>query len=452
MASSQQAADLAARTGLEEVDADRGLRQLEASGFVLRGRFTQSASGPGAPEEWCDRRLLARIHRYTLERLRSEIEPVTAQDYMRFLLRWHHLAGQVPQPDGSTKPNGRTLLGRAGVRQAVELLQGFEAPAAEWEESILRARVEDYVPAWLDELCLGGEVAWARLSTRRAATESSAPSANRSTPVALAPRAQLATLLAAARAEAEPPAPPAKGAAAEVYELLRDRGALFFDELVALTRRLPTDVERGLRELIAGGLVASDGFQGLRQVAGRARGRAGGRTRRRLGHRVSTPGGLFAGMSPAGRWALVRSPAPVEAERDIEALAEQVAEVLLRRYGVVFRDAVAREPFAVPWREVLRALRRMEARGTVRGGRFVTGFVGEQYALPEAVDSLRRVRREPRDGERVTISACDPLNLTGVILPGARIPSIPGRTLVLVDGAPLEVAKPAVDAVQAGDA
>ncbi len=445
------AADLAARTGLEEVDADRGLRQLEASGFVLRGRFTQSGAATGAPEEWCDRRLLARIHRYTLERLRSEIEPVTAQDYMRFLLRWHHLAGQVPQADGTSKPNGRTLLGRAGVRQAVELLQGFEAPAAEWEESILRARVEDYVPAWLDELCLGGEVAWARLSPRRSATESSAPSANRSTPVALAPRAQLATLLSAARAEAEPPAPPAKGAAAEVYELLRDRGALFFDELVALTRRLPTDVERGLRELIAGGLVASDGFQGLRQVAGRARSRGENRTRRRLGHRVTTPGGLFAGMSPAGRWALVRTPAPVEAERDIEALAEQVAEVMLRRYGVVFRDAVARESFAVPWREVLRALRRMEARGTVRGGRFVTGFVGEQYALPEAVDSLRRVRREPRDSERVTISACDPLNLTGVVLPGARVPAIPGRTLVLVDGAPLDATTPATEQVEAGD-
>jgi len=444
------AADLAVRTGLDEIDADRGLRQLEAGGFVLRGRFTQSASTPGAPDEWCDRRLLARIHRYTLERLRSEIEPVTAQDYMRFLLRWHHLAGQVQQPDGATRPNGRTLLGRAGVRQAVELLQGFEAPAVEWEESILRARVEDYVPAWLDELCLGGEVAWARLSPRRAATESSAPSANRSTPVALTPRVQLATLLSAARAESEPPAPPAKGAAAEVYELLRDRGALFFDELVTLTRRLPTDVERGLRELIASGLVASDGFQGLRQVAGRARGRADGRSRRRLGHRVSTPGGLFAGMSPAGRWALVRSPSPVVAERDIDVLAEQVAEVLLRRYGVVFRDVVARESFAVPWREVLRALRRMEARGTVRGGRFVTGFVGEQYALPEAVDSLRRVRREPRDGERVTISACDPLNLTGVVLPGTRVASIPGRTLVLVDGAPLETGA-AAEKVEAGD-
>ena len=342
---------------------------------------------------------------------------------MRFLLRWQHLAP------------GTQLAGRGGVRQAVAQLQGFEAPAASWERELLAARVPDYGPIWLDELCLAGEVAWARLAPPRpggsgtgdasgnGTTASSIRSlrASKVTPIALALRPDLPLLLAAARADGRGGAEPHAGAGAEILAELRDRGALFFDELVAGTRRLASDVEAGLRELIAAGLVSSDGFQGLRDL-----------TRRRSGARRAR-GGLRGGGGASGRWALVRPPEVDAAE--VEDLAERVAEVLLQRYGVVFRDVVAAESFHLPWRELLRALRRFEARGTVRGGRFVSGFVGEQFALPEALEALRRVRKAPRTGERVRISAADPLNLTGVILPGPRIPAVRDRSFELVDGA-----------------
>ncbi|MCC6236751.1 MAG: DEAD/DEAH box helicase [Dehalococcoidia bacterium] len=414
--------ELAVRTALEERDVTWGLQQLEAGGFVLRGRFSPGA----ALEEWCDRRLLARIHRLTLDRLRREIDPVSAQDFMRFLLRWQHLG------------TGRALLGKPGVRAVIEQLQGVEAPASEWESDLLPARVNDYSPGFLDELSLGGEVVWGRLAPRIGLAEgATAAAATRATPITLAPRAHLGTLLALSRAGLEV-RPPTRGAAAEAYELLRDRGALFFEEIVAATRRLPGDVERGLRELVAAGLVTADGFQGLRQVAGSPNGK-GRRQVARRGHRPGLLGGLAVGPSPAGRWALLGAPMVLV---DAEEQAEAVAELLLRRYGVVIRELALREAFAVPWRDVLRALRRMEARGTARGGRFIAGFMGEQYALPEAVDMLRRVRREPRDGERIALSACDPLNLTGVLFPGARVPSIPGREVVYLDGAPLLEAVP----------
>ena len=413
--------ELARRTALTEEDVARGLAMLEGEGFVLRGRFT-----PGvAEDEFCDRRLLARIHRYTLDRLRREIDPVSAQDFMRFLLRWQHLA-----PDTA-------LAGKAGLRSAIARLQGFEAPARTWEPALLRARVPDYRSSWLDELCLAGEVAWVRLTPRQPGTNGRRAAATRATPVTLARRTDLPALLVAARIGAngdigEPGLD--AGAAGEVLALLRTRGALFFDELVATTRRLPGDIEGALRELIAGGFVTSDGFQGLRDiVTGKKRGRAA--TPRRMAY---LPGGVFAGGGPAGRWAAVVL--PEQEPGDGDDLAERIAMTLLERYGVVFRDLVQGESFALPWRDLLRALRRFEARGTIRGGRFVSGFVGEQYALPEAVDSLRRVRRSPRTGERVRVSAVDPMNLTGVILPGPRVPAQPDGSVEYVDGLPDGVA------------
>ncbi len=423
---------LAGRTGLETKDVARGLQQVEASGFVLRGRFTPGREGD--EDEFCDRRLLARIHRETLDRLRREIDPVSAQDFMRFLLRWQHVAP------------GTQLAGRRGARQAVTQLGGFEAPAASWERDLLRARVEDFGPNWLDELCLSGEVAWGRLAPPRSATNGQSGSeaarlsrATKVTPVTVASRADLAMLLAAARADGRVPREPAAGAAAELLALLRERGALFFDELVSGTRRLASDVEEGLRELIAAGLVASDGFQGLRDLTRRSARRA--RRGRYLG------AGRYAGGGPAGRWALLRPGEADPAERD--EFAEELAQLLLRRYGVVFRDVVAAESFTVPWRDLLRALRRLEARGIVRGGRFVSGFVGEQFALPEALEALRAVRRSPREGERVRLSAADPLNLTGVILPGPRIPAVQDRSFELVDGA---LAEPPSEGLLAPDA
>ena len=411
--------ELAERTGLPADDVARGLIQLEAGGFLLRGRFT-----PGlGDEEFCDRRLLARIHRATLDRLRRAIDPVSARDYMRFLVEWQGLGRK-----------GR-FEGRAGLRTAIERLQGFEAPVAAWESVLLPSRVPDFQPRWLDELCLSGEVAWGRLSQPRPTANGDTPvtghtlAATRATPITLAPRRDLQLLLAAARgADGGLNHPPTVGAASEIYRLLEARGALFFDELAAATRRLPGDVEEGLRALIGGGWVTSDGFHGVRALAGRRR--RGGSRRRGSGRHS-----LGATTSPPGRWSLLAAAPDAEALAD--DLAERVAHVMLGRYGVVFRDLRPREAFALPWRDVLRALRRLEARGVVRGGRFVSGFVGEQYALPEAVTALRRRRAAAPTGQRVRISAVDPLNLTGIVTPGERVPAYPGRSIELLDGLPI---------------
>ncbi len=420
-------AQFAARCGLTPVDADRGLRQLEARGHVLRGRFT-----PGTEEdEFCERRLLARIHRYTLDSLRREIDPVSKQDYMRFLLRWQWL------------DPGSRAEGRAGLRQVIHRLRGFEAPAGVWESRLIRDRMAEYQPSWLDELCLGGEVAWARLTPRRGGGSEGeggnlkpTAAATRATPVTLTDRLGLTAQLAATRWYREGPVlEPTAGAAAEILELLRARGAVFFDELVTGTGRIMTDVEQGLRELVATGHVSSDGFQGLRELAGRRRSQHRDRGRRSSNY---LRGGLFAGGGPPGRWSPV-APPPREAF-DEEELAEEVASILLDRYGVVFRDLWARESMLIPWRLVLRALRRMEARGQARGGRFVQGVAGEQYALPEAVAELRQVRKAPKDGTPITVSTSDPVNLTGVVLPGERVPATSGRTLTLVDGLPTQPA------------
>ena len=416
-------ADLARRTGLAERDADFGLRAAEAAGHLLRGRFT-----PGAPgDEYCDRRLLARIHRHTLEGLRKGVAPVSRADYVRFLTRWQGLAP------------GAVLGGRPGLRRALERLQGFEAPAGSWEDDLLRPRVRDYEPGWLDELCLGGEIAWARLGVRRnGGTEAPARAApaTRATPIALVARRAFPDLLAAARHGVEPLPAPSGGAA--IVALLRERGALFFDELVRETGGLASGTEDTLRELIAAGLVASDGFEGVRRIFARA-----APSRRRAPVRrpfASYRLGLVLG-GPPGRWSLVEAP-PADAAREDE-LAALVAGVLLERYGVVFRDLAMHERFTVPWRAVLRALRAMEARGDVRGGRFVAGVVGEQYALIEAVEQLRRTRAEARAGERVVVRAVDPVNLTGSVIPVPRVPAQAGRAIVLVDGVPEEEARAA---------
>ncbi|HLF70629.1 MAG TPA: helicase-related protein, partial [Dehalococcoidia bacterium] len=430
------AAGLSLRVGLTPEDIDRGMRQLEANGFVLRGRFSPHSadplgseripmSGDNEEDEFCDRRLLARIHRYTLDRLRREIDPVSTQDFVRFLLRWQHLT-----------PDTR-LAGKAGVRAAIARLEGFEAAAGAWESELLAARVSDYRPSWLDELCLAGEVAWARLTPRKVAGNATATT-SRLTPVSLCLRSDFATLLAGVRGAETETTGPTAGAAAEIHDLLRNRGALFFDEIVNGTRRLRSDVERGMRELVAWGLVSSDGIQGLRGLLGRA---AHGRRRGNGASSSYSAGGFFSGSGPAGRWALVSTPVvPTDEPRLVDELAEAVAGVLLQRYGVVYRDLYPRESFTVAWRDVLRALRRLEARGVVRGGRFVSGPSGEQYALPEAVDGLRRVRRLARDGERVWVSAVDPLNLVGVVLQGERTPSQPGKGILYVDGLPSDEA------------
>jgi len=408
------AASLAAMLGLGAAEVTSALARLEGEGIVLRGRFT-----PGRDEEeWCDRRLLARIHRYTLDRLRREIEPVSAQDFMRYLFTRQHVVGP------------RRLEGKRGLLEAVAQLQGFEIPAVAWERDVLPARVINYNPQWLDEACLAGDVAWARLSLRKSNGSSRAGSPRRATPIALVLRRDLGWLLEAVRGTQQPEDPSA-GAAAAVVEALRQHGALFFEDLAATSRLLPVQLEEALWDLVARGLVTGDGVQSLRQImtpAGSARARSARRHARNGSSR------LPRATAPQGRWSIVHrfQPEPSPPEQ----LAETVAMQLLARYGVVFRDLVARETFTVPWRDVVRALRRQEARGVVRGGRFVAGFIGEQYSMPDAVDALRRVRREERRGDIVRVSGSDPLNLAGIITPGARVAAVHRNEVVYRDGIP----------------
>ena len=391
-------ASLAARLGLESWEVAVATARLEADGIVLRGRFT-----PGAPdEEICNRRLLERIHRRTLQRLRSEIAPVSAQDFCRYLFDRHRLT-----------PQWRSG-GRAAVRDTIGLLQGFEIAASAWERDILAPRIAGYRGQWLDELCLAGEVAWARLSPKQR-TSADPGTTSRSTPITLAFRRDLGWLLEAVRGPVEPESPAATAAAATL-EALRQRGALFLDDLSVATRLARAELIDSLWDLVGRGLVAGDGFQPLRELM--ATGRAA--KHRRTVH---------------GRWSLVTRLEPVlSAPVD---LADQVAAQLLVRYGIVFRELAARESFTVPWRDVIRALRRREARGLVRGGRFVAGFLGEQYALADAVEGLRRVRREERSGVVVRVRAADPCNLVGLLVPRDRAATHPSHWVVFRDGTPV---------------
>src|SRR5579872_3528945 len=412
--------ELADRTGLAATRVRVGLARLENEGFALRGHFD-----PDGPEEqWCARRLLARIHAYTQARLRADIEPVTSQDFVRFLLRWQHVAP------------GTQVQGRAGVLAVVDQLQGFEIPAGAWEESVLARRVEAYQPRWLEDLCLSGELVWGRLGLRQPDPDSrprrGASTPSRATPVTFALRSDLSWLLQAARGGAQP-GEPEHGAARDVLDALRSSGALFHSELRTVTGRLPVEVEEGLWDLVARGLVTADGFQAVRSLLS-ARQAWNRRHRQDLRRRIAGRRAPTVRQGGEGRWALL----PVRgAAMASDELAEQVAGQLLARWGVVFYDLVAGETLAVPWRDVLWALRRFEARGIARGGRFVHGFAGEQFALPEAVEELRRVRRAERRGEVVTISAADPLNVTGVVPPGRRVPALRTRKVVYRDGIPV---------------
>ncbi|HET8540738.1 MAG TPA: DEAD/DEAH box helicase [Anaeromyxobacter sp.] len=415
------AGGLAARIGLEPSRADAALARLEAEGVVLRGNFLAGVPWSADAPHWCERSVLARVHRLTLARLRREIEPSTAADLLRFLARWQHVAP------------GTRLHGARGLAEVIGQLQGFHAAAGAWERELLSARVADYEPRLLDELCLSGEVAWGRLAVVPAPDEAprrrNAPTRN--APVTLALREDLPWLLGAVGGSA-PPLGPSAGA---LVDVLARRGASFLPELAAATGRLPGEIEQALWELVSAGLVTCDGFSGLRLLVDPPpRGRA-----------VRRP--AYAG----GRWSLLRAPPaapapggelPTAAPVDLDdRLVERAAEQYLRRYGVVFRDLLARESAPPPWRDLLRAYRAMEARGAIRGGRFVSGFTGEQFALPEAVDALRAARRAPREGaDRVDVSAADPLNLVGVLTPGARVPAVLGNRVAYVDGVPAELA------------
>ena len=414
-----------------------GLARLESEGFAMQGHFDPAL---GDTQQWCARHLLARIHSYTQHRLRREVKPVSAQDLMRFLLRWQHVAP------------GTLRQGRAGLLSVIEQLQGWELAAGAWEEAVFPARVEGYQRRWLEDLCLSGEVSWGRLSLRAPATEGTsrrgASSPSRATPVTFTLRPDLHWLMAVKRGVALPEQP-AHGPAREVLDALRAHGAMFSSDLPGATRRLPVEVQEGLWDLVARGLVTADGFAAVRSLFSRREDWARRHLpeRRRLGLRPNPALRRAVRQPGEGRWALL-APGPslpggssglLGATEDgsvlpTDELAELVASQLLARWGVVFWDLAAHEDLAVPWREILWALRRFEARGIARGGRFVTGFAGEQYAVPEALDELRHVTRTDRKGELVRLSAADPLNLSGVVLAGRRVPALRTNSIVLLDG------------------
>ena len=417
---------LAARLGIGSAAVEAALARLESEGTLLRGSFTGTSE-----DEWCERGLLARIHRTTLGRLRREIEPVAASDLMRFLFRWHH-----------AQPSAR-LHGRDGVLEVVRQLGGLELPGPAWERDVLPARIADYDPADLEHLCLAGEIVWGRLAVSAAREDlpDDAPPARRqaptrSAPLAFAPRAELAALLeplpAGSWREALPPM------ALEVLDHLETRGASFLADIARAVHRLPGEVEDALWELVASGLVTGDGIAGLRTLLLPEDKRRPRRPRLRLATHLKPVRTRAPRLMPVGRWSLLRAPGEGD-EPPASERVEAAARRLLRRWGVVLREVTLRERNLPPWRLLLQELRRLEARGEVRGGRFVAGFVGEQFALPEAVEALRATRRQKADGEVVLVAAADPLNLVGILTPGARVSPFCGQVVAWRDGVPVEV-------------
>jgi ATP-dependent Lhr-like helicase len=410
--------EIAASLMVASKDVELALLRLEADGHVMRGRFTPDAEN----EQWCERHLLARIHRYTLGRLRREIEPVEPRDFMRFLFDWQRVA------QGSQGAGPDTLA--ATLAQ----LEGFEAAAGAWESELLPARVADYDIAWLDELSMTGRIVWTRLRAASQAARAGAAGPLRSTPIVLLPRQRLA-LWTALTAEAADTVTPSSRAQL-VADWLRTHGASFFDELVDGTRLLRTELENALAELVAFGLINADSFAGLRALLTPA-------SKRPARHHRSRRPALW-GIQDAGRWALLRKQTlqteqvrPQRGETNPETL-DPIARTLLRRYGVVAWRVLEREAaWLPPWRELRRVYHRLEARGEIRGGRFIAGIAGEQFALPEAIGLLRSVRQRAHDGSLVCASGSDPLNQLGTLLPGPRLPALTGARVLYRDGVPI---------------
>jgi ATP-dependent Lhr-like helicase len=416
--------ELAASLSLPPGKIEQALARLEGEGFAMQGRFTPARN----ETEWCSRRLLARIHSYTLNRLRKEIEPVSAADFLRFLFVWQKAA-----PDHQVE-------GAESVAAILDQLEGFEAPAGSWESEILPARLGDYDPAWLDNLCLSGKLTWLRLSPPRLSPEKTNTSSPvRSTPIVLLSRKNVGIWNKVF------PAPPESNGATlstntqAVYEHLKHQGASFFVDIIAGTNLLPSMVEEALGELVFRGLVSADSFTGLRALLTPL----SKSTHREVEKRRRKHKQVYS-MDNAGRWVCLSTHASgvqhaggMRTESIDRDAIEAVAHKLLARYGVVFRKVLERESINVPWRDLLRVYRRLEARGELRGGRFVGGFSGEQFASTEAVQLLRSIRRAAPDETLISVSAADPLNLVGVITPGARLSSSSSNRVLYRDGVPI---------------
>jgi len=399
------------------------LARLEAAGSAMQL--------PGG--QWCARHILVRMHAASRSRRRNRVEPASIAQFVQFLARWQHVAP------------GTQLEGRSGLLQVIEQLAGIEVAAGEWEAQVLSARVAGYQAHWLDELCLSGEVAWGRLTPRPEANDPaeavrrgvSTPSP--ATPLTLAPREDLGWLLASVRV-GEAATEPTVGAAADVLAVLRQRGACFRSELPAASGRLASEVDEGLWDLVARGLVTADAFSAVRSLLNARRGRGSPQSRARARHLALARRRTHVGSGTGeGRWALMpTADEDPESGLAVDELAEAVAWQLLSRWGIVAWELWSRESLRLPWREVIRALRRLEARGVALGGRFVAGLAGEQYAMPEAAHMLGATRRAGAGDDEVVIAAADPLNLTGTVLGGRRVPAVRNRQVAYRGGVVVE--------------
>ena len=413
----------------------------------MRRAFERAAEqGPstnGNPDhaiEWCERRILQRIHRLTLATVRKQVEPVAPAVYMHWLLGWQHVAPQTQ------------LAGEEGVMAALQQLEGFEAPAIEWERTLLPARVANYDPRWLDQLCLSGAVGWGRISPHPAWSTGDGAAPRRVIPTNAAPitfyvretAAWLSAAIARESVDEKLLATALSPEALRIRALLQQLGACFANDLQRITGLTRQQTAHALWELATAGLAAADGFDQLRALMDPRRKSTTADTAAKRPTRTT-----------AGRWSLLCEPTPgsgapsmtvssswvgfnqadrqdqsawIQRAKQADAALESFARMLLARYGVLFRDVLARESNVPKWRDLLGILRRLEARGEVRGGRFVTGFGGEQFALPEAVESLREARKHDCPHE-ITVAAADPLNLAGIVVPGERVPAVPGREI-----------------------
>jgi ATP-dependent Lhr-like helicase len=407
---------LAAMLQIAQADIDAALLALEREGYVMRGQFT-----PGvADTEWCERHLLARIHRYTVKRLRREIEPVEARDFMRFLFDWQRVA------------SGAQVSGPDGLAAILTQLEGFEAPAAAWEGELLPARVAGYEISWLDDLCLAGRLVWTRLRAQSPREEDAPERASgpvRATPIVLLQRRNMLLWSGLTKTQQDG-APTLSSRAQAVADYMREHGASFFDELSAGAHLLHVELEDALAELVAAGLINSDSYAGLRALLVPQSKRPS--PNRRRGRRTA-----LLGIADAGRWALLRRQAAPPGKSNPETI-EHIARTLLKRYGVMCWRLLAREaPWLPPWRELLRVYQRLEARGEIRGGRFIAGLTGEQFALPEAVGLLRSVRQRAADGTLIAVCGADPLNQVGQLMAGAKVPNLTTSRVLYRDGVPI---------------
>jgi ATP-dependent Lhr-like helicase len=398
--------ELAQPVGRTASEVQQALMQLEQEGFVIQGHFDPQRSDTDGDTEWCERGLLARIHRYTLKQLRSEIEPVSPADFMRFLFNWQ----------GLDEP----AEGIAALERVMQQLEGVSLPAGCWEEDILPARLQPYFSSELDELCSSGKLTWLRLNPPTAKDNKRRNPAIKTTPLAFIFRPHLMFWYQQQQTVAEG----LSSSALKVLDVMKQWGASFFDELQQQTGLLKTQLETTLGELVARGLVNADQFQGLRALITPQKKQS--RSRRRPV--LQTP------LAAGGRWSLVRP--PLQDDNDQQRI-EHIVRTLLRRYGIVFRKLLERESVLPSWRDLLYVLRRLEARGEIRGGRFVQGFAGEQFALPEALSLLRSVRKQQDNEQLITISTADPLNLTGIITPGKRIAAQAGHRIMYKNGKPV---------------